>query len=201
VRRWQPRHTIGRDLMGVKQPMIHVRLIKVDHVKITPANTGFGKFHRFTLADHTSNYNWDYYRINKVVVQYIPDQTPTFIRSTIDILGGSVIDYDQQDTPTNLKSLVNQQTFQMFTGSWGFSRCFRPRATEGVEGRVSGSTAYSLKAAGVARPGQWINTKFNDVPHNGLAVWIDGYTGTGDPLIGFKIITKMYVSFKGPLTF
>jgi len=199
MRRWG-KQPLGRDLMGVKQPMIHVRLIKVDHVKIQ-ANTGFGNFHRFSLKDHTDNVNWDYYRINKAVVQYIPDQSPTFIRSTIDVLGGSVIDYDQQDVPTNLKSMLNQQTFQMFTGSWGFSRCFRPRATSGLSGRIDTTTSYQLRQAGVARQGQWINTKYNDVPHNGLAVWVDGYTGTGDPLIGFKIITKLYVSFKGPLTF
>jgi len=182
--------------LGVRQPMVHVRLMKKDHYKIS--TSGYGTFMKFALKDFTENNSWDYFRINRIVVKYIPDQTNVFIRSTIDGLGASVIDYDGRDAPTSLKQLINQQTARLHRFSYGFTRSFVPRVAIGAQTNSTATTDVNPAVIGKAK--QWLNMEYAATPHNGLAVWTDGYTGTGDPLIGFSIVTKAYVSFKGYLS-
>lgn len=112
---------------------------------------------------------FDQYRINKVVVKFVPSFTQDTIGSTeITPNLQSVIDYNDVTTPTATSELLQYQSYRRTRGNQTHTRVFTPSTLVDIS-----DTASSPKWK------QWLSTANATLPHFGLKVALDATVVAG----------------------
>lgn len=131
---------------------------------------------------------FDEYRINKMVVKFVPNYTGSDMNpnATFNSLPNiySIIDYDDASTPANLDELLQYPNMRMTRSNQIHTRVFTPKVSLDVNG-VAGTAAKAK---------QWLDCNQTTIPHYGMKYWIDAAgvsTGT------YRIFITMYFSCRG----
>lgn len=122
---------------------------------------------RATLTDVPSSSEftalYDQYKINAFKLTIMPRSTEASVGQDSSVIG-SVIDYDDNVTPTNVTQLVQYQNLKMTRGSRIHTRYVKPKiATQVFQTGVLPGYGSSKSYIDVASP---------DVPHYGLKGYI-----------------------------
>jgi hypothetical protein len=170
---------------------MNFRFIKTDHFKLE-ANKGGGFALKFKLSDVQTSIEWDYYRLNKVVVKIIPRFNPSFNESSTMANGmcASMIDLDDSTAPMSFEDICDHQNARLFQNSRIHTRQWVPVAHDALEGQSAGTFYAGLKK----RP--WINAGYTGVTHYGLKFWM---ANNGPHAIEYDLVMKYYFSFKQPI--
>lgn len=156
---------------------------------------------KFTAADlpQFASFSalFDAYRINKVVVQFIPYNYPYQIGNTAANLAAqpqwlsTVIDYDDAALLATEGSLLEYETFKQARPGSTHTRSLVPAVS--IEAfKTSGTTiGYSQHRK------QWIDAAYGDVEHYGLKGLINGPALQADQVQGaWKVYVTMYITWK-----
>lgn len=131
---------------------------------------------------------FDEYRINKVVVKFIPNFTGSDMNpnATFNSMPNiySIIDYDDQSTPANLDELLQYPSMKLTRGNSIHTRVFTPKVSLDVNG--TGGVAAKAK--------QWLDCAVSTVPHNGMKYWLDA---AGVSTGSYRVFVTMYFSCRG----
>lgn len=131
---------------------------------------------------------FDAYRINKIVVKYMPMSTEaSTTQSTALFL--SVIDYNDDVLPTTEDQLLEYENCKVTKGLKNHTRVFTP-STLDLLTDDTGATTY----AGNPRWKQWIPTSRATVPHYGLK-YLRQAQATGN-LVQYRLQVTYYFSCK-----
>lgn len=197
IRRRRPirRRRVGRRRRTRRSNVQHYRFIHPDHITIAKGQASGFAF-QFMLNQFIKQPMWDYYRLNYVVVKFIPQQTNAFPGASGDNIEiWSVVDFDDNVTPKAIGEFINQQGVRVHRGDRGLVRKFRPKPmllTQSM-GSKPGATFFTGK-----RKNQWINAANADVAHHGLKLW---FTAPTTNAVTFNVLIKTYWSFLKPIVY
>lgn len=158
------------------------------------------------LPNYTDFTNlFDFYKINKVVVRFMPvanlSDTTTFSNfstmSTLRIF--TAVDYNSVAQPADVNAVREYQNCKVTQYTSGQTRTFCPRAN--VE--ASSDVASNLPSAQYSQLGNpWINVAYEDVLHCGLKVAIDTSLFNTANITPDNVVMRvegiMYFSCKNP---
>lgn len=130
---------------------------------------------------------FDMYRINKVVVKFVPsftgsDANPAATANALPNLY-SVTDNDDNATPANLDELLQYPGLKLTRANQIHTRVFTPCV--GVD--AAGITGIAPKYK------QWINCSSPSIVHYGMKYWLDAIASTTGK---YRIFITMYFSCK-----
>jgi hypothetical protein len=131
---------------------------------------------------------FDEYRINKVVVKFVPNFTGSDLNpnASFNSLPNiyTILDYDDNNTPANLDELLQYPNMKMTRGHAIHTRIFTPKVCLDV----GGSNAVAPKAK------QWLDLSFASIPHYGMKWWLDA---SGVTTGKYRVFITMYFSCRG----
>lgn len=166
---------------------------------VTAGNVGLGAY-TFSFSDITNHSEFvplfDFYRMNKVVVKWVPKFTGTSIAGAGATFGAnsnalgqflSAVDYNDASAPANINTLLEYENCRKTHLNAGHTRVLRP-AVQMATYKSTLSTGYS--------PGwkKWINMSDASVLHYGLKWAIDNSGGTTP--ISFDCYITYYFSLR-----
>jgi hypothetical protein len=159
-----------------------------------PKQTGYGVTYHFKLTDFLSGQvSWDYYRVNALVVKFIPRTSPSHPgEDNGRALCACAVDLDDDTKPTSITDLANYQNCKIFRSDQIFSIKWRPAILLDVD---KGDYKSPL-AAGIKKK-QWLNSSYKEIMHRGLKVWLANNSLNHET--DWDILVTAYVSFKQPL--
>lgn len=176
-----------------------VSRMKVNHFKrmfeledIVSTTTGLGFAYPITfsqLPDVTDFTNlYDGYRINKIVLKFMPTINQNFIGNTGYELTQfhSVIDPNEASVPSTADELYQYRTHRMTRSSQTHTRVYTPAIL--LESQNSSNQA---EPAGIKWK-QWLSTNYIDINHYGAKIWADPTANAGD--VVWKVYATMYFS-------
>lgn len=135
---------------------------------------------------------FDAYRINKVVVKFMPTGTQVLVNSASNPeeapICHAVIDYNDANAPTSADELRQYANVRTFPINKPQTFVFRPRTATPVY-RDGLSAAYLQNS-----PRLFIDCSYADVPHYGMKVWVQG--GNTVQVYRTRIEVIYYFSFK-----
>lgn len=168
----------------------------------------YGEFtYQFSL-EHVHNYTeftnlFDSYRINKVVVRFIPRassaESSGNSNSTVPAISPNihiVKDYDDNTLPsageTGLRQLREYSSYKVRRFLNSFAVVIRPK----IQGTAYGYD--NILEMNTKKMGAWINTDRNNVKHLGFKGTIEAVNPSSAlNHVNFEIVTTYYMSFKG----
>lgn len=139
------------------------------------SNTGpvFGglSFRLSSLPNYTEFTNlFDQYRINKIVIRFVPSANSDSVGSTHVIPNfHTIIDNNDSTTPTALNELYESQSWKRTRGTQVQTRVFTPSSLIDI-GLSSNSPKWK----------QWISTDFPSVDHYGLKYALEATVNAQD---------------------
>lgn len=144
---------------------------------------------------------YQYYRLRKVVVQFIPNFTQLSLTSSgasppsYNI--GSIIDY-KNETPAAAGSLdysgfPNANTYKESRNNRWHTRVIKMVPSVPVESSFNNTGSFS---AAKPRYSPWINTSQNSTRHYGLQYFVENTNGSYNPTPPYRIRIKSYWAFK-----
>lgn len=182
-RRTMRRRTTRRRLpmrnraLSIRRPP--VKALKVHHFKRMykgdPITTGgadifiglnFALSYLPNATDFTNLF--DQYRINKVVVKYIPNRTEASAGTASELEGQftSVLDFNDATPVASMNELYEYENFRLTRGTRIHTRVFTPASIDAIQGAPGIQTGNPTWK-------QWISTQYPDVPHFGMKVGIE----------------------------
>lgn len=178
--------------------LYHVVLRDENHFTVS-AGSPFKHAWQFKLKQFTQSQQYDYYKINCIVITFTPEHGGPFTRpEDIRVVNFGWIDYDDTNDPTATD--INRQGLKKWRCDRTQSFKIYPRclASRGVNTPSSGERPLNS----IQKPG-WMNTAFNEVVHLGLkTIFTDPSSAdkktTASPL-SYNVGVKCYVSFKQPI--
>lgn len=201
-RRRTRRTTLRRRRPMRRRPMMRRRprlaSLKVHHFKRTDtASTltgsitdAFGGM-AFTFNDIPNNTEFtnlfDQYRINKVVLKWVPLANSANAGTQSTTLFYSVLDYTDDTVPTTEQQLVEYASLKITQGLRQHTRIFTPTTLDSLTDDT-GAATYS----GNPKIKQWISTSSPNVPHYGVK-YLRPAQPTGQ-LVNYKLIKTFYFS-------
>lgn len=134
-----------------------------------PAFAGYS-FGLVSLPNYTEFTNlFDQYRINKVVIKFVPSANADEIGASKIIPSlHTVIDNNDNTAPTAMTELYEYQSYKRTQGIYTHTRVFTPSCN--VDLSIGSSPKWK----------QWINSQFANVEHFGLKVGADQVAAAGD---------------------
>lgn len=165
-----------------------------------PSPAGYFSYY-FTLAEipQVTSFTslFDAYRINKLVIKFIPLVQYTQLGNGAANLAAepqwlsTVVDYDDSGILTTEGALLEYETFKQSSPNRKHVRTFVPATSQNLY-KSSGTTiAYSQKR----KP--WIDAAYTDVEHYGIKGLINGpATQANQVQTAFKVYVTAYISFK-----
>lgn len=184
---------------GNRTTVVHLKATIIKDVIII-TNTPVGRGYNFSVNDivttgSTTHTNFEQLRINKVVVNVIPEQTNTlpqnlatgpYLPTVID-----AVDYNDDTAPTDSQAVLRLNTSRVHVGDKAWHRKFTP----GVS--VAAFTPGATTIYQATKFKQWVNTSSVQLlEHYGYKIFIapaTGQTGT----FKFTVWAKIYYSCKG----
>ncbi|ADD62476.1 capsid protein [Human stool-associated circular virus NG13] len=178
------------------------RLIKQDTFRVDAAGKGVGL--TFTLGEFlTGQITWDYYRINTIVVTFLPQINPTMPIDQGTGGGGfneTSVDFDDATPPTSKISMENWNNTKFWRNDRKFTIKFRPVFHRLVATSATSTTPVSAEFNQRRNRGVWLNSAYKDIPHFGLKTFfVNNFTNPAQNTIIYQILIKAYVSFKRPI--
>lgn len=141
---------------------------------------------------------FDAYRINKVVVKFIP--LANSITSAVNTSGNivaenqwlsTVIDYDDGVLLTTENSLLEYETFKQTPPYRRHTRAFVPALAQEAY-KTSGTTIGFMQGRR-----KWLDAAYGDVEHYGIKGLVNGPASQTDQVqTAWKVYVTMYISFK-----
>lgn len=172
--------------------IFHTVHMREDHIMVDNQKDYHTSWY-WRLRDFTSSAAWDYYKINCVVMKFIPENNPTYpMAAHIECPSNYAwIDYDDEDVPTLVP--YNRPGLRHWMGDKTFSIKIYPRV-------LTSAGQGSYKQNEITKPG-WINTFYNDTHYLGLKTSFAQLipVGTGNVKTGYKVLIKAYVSYMQPM--
>lgn len=131
---------------------------------------------------------FDMYRINKIVIKFIPNHNSSEMGATKYIPQfHTAIDYTDATAPANLEELYQYQSWRMTNGSKVHTRQWVPSVLiDALESTPTQATIPKLK--------QWISTEQTDVKFFGLKYGLGATNAAGD--VSFTPYVTYYYSCK-----
>ena len=150
---------------------------------LSPISTGtspvFGAY-AFSISD-LPNYTeftalFDQYRINKLVVRYVPNHNSSEVGATKALMEfNSVLDFNDQVAPTALTQLYEYANWRMTRGNAIHTRVFTPAVLSLVA--TTSAIAYQ---GDQSKWKQWLATSQTDIEHYGIKYAIGATQAAGD---------------------
>jgi len=142
-------------------------------------------------TDFTSLF--DLYRINKVVVKFVPNYTVDKGLQTSNVQYvpdfGVAIDYDSRATPTSINQIQEYDNATIVKATRQVTKVLVPKTATPVY-RDGVTSAYAQGQSKL-----WLDCAYVDVPHYAL-VFYARPSGAND-LYNYVVQVKFYVAFKG----
>lgn len=140
----------------------------------------------FALADLPNSSEisslFDQYRILQVTVSI----TPTIPDSSVPIY--TAIDYDDNNVPTGITSILEYETMQQSTGNIVTQRTLNPKTLSQLYNGIA-STGYATNGP------TWIDSSSPFIPHYGFKVFIPLTTG---PTYTFQVVVDYVLQGRNP---
>lgn len=158
--------------LGVRLNVHHFKRTFIGSDTLTISNAGGvtkGLYFAFqSLPNYTELTSlFDQYRINKIVLKYVPNFTGTDLNPSTSVVTlpnlHSVIDYDDANAPANLNELVQYSTYRMTRGNRVHIRKWTPAVSMDIGGVQSSGVKFK----------QWIDLADTNVPHYGIKLYLD----------------------------
>lgn len=183
-RSYRPRRTLRRRPRRMMRrrmyrPRTRLSSLKVHHFKRffkgTPITTSaVDQFAGYSFSfDQLPNYTeftnlFDSYRINKIVVKWIPNRTDAAAGTATELEAQftSALDFTDATAPANMNEMYQYESFKLTRGTRAHTRVFRPSTIDYVAtsaGANSGNPTWR----------QWISTSSPTILHYGLKVGIE----------------------------
>lgn len=174
--------------------------LKVHHFKrtitfdpiISQTTNSFGAYaFQFNQLPNFSEFTslYDSYRINKIVIRYVPNINSANSGSTPMSQFHTVLDYNDATPLTLLNTAFEYQNWKMTRGATVHARTWTPSILDGV-GNSGGVSPSFVKPAYK----QWIATSSTDIPHFGLKWVCEATTNVSD--IDYRPYVSVYFSCK-----
>lgn len=190
----------SRRMMRRPRRTLSTRSLNIHHFKrtitfdpiISQTTDSFGSYaFQFNQLPNFSEFIqlYDSYRINKMVIKYVPNINSANAGSTPMCQFHSVLDYNDATPLTLLTSAFEYQNWKMTRGAKVHTRTLTPAILDGV-GNAGGVTPSFVKPAYK----QWIATSSANIPHFGLKWVAEATTNVSD--IDWRPYITVYFSCK-----
>lgn len=156
---------------------------------------GKGLYFTFGAMDSVSEFTtlFDQYRMNKIVVKFIPNFTGSDLNPGTTALSlpnvHSVIDYDSAADPATLADLLQYNTYRLHKRASCFTRKWTP-------GMLLDGDSAGTATASVLKFKQWVDMAYTSVRFYGLRTWIEA-AGATVTSAKYQIYVTYYFSCKG----
>lgn len=184
----RPRRTLSKRAMNIHH---FKRTITFDPI-ISQTTNSYGAYaFQFNQLPNFAEFTqlYDSYRINKIVIKYVPNINSANAGSTPMSQFHSVLDFNDATPLTSLSSAFEYQNWKMTRGAKAHTRTYTPSILDAV-GNSGGVTPSFVKPAYK----QWIATSSSDIPHFGLKWVAEATTNVSD--IDYRPYVSVYFSCK-----
>ena len=188
--------------------MVHkARFLQVGEWINSGTKDNNAKMFEWKLKDFYDEAKFDYYKIYKMVVKFIPKHNAAHPTGVIDATGskGAVesefgfvsVDYDPHTAGQCpwYSWLAQAQNHKVLRTGKTTTVVFKPKVMVDTEGGQTGQTASMLKRG-------WLNMKDNEVPHRGIMGWLNSQTtggGHSNQFGGYWVFAYAYVLLQKPI--
>lgn len=198
LRRRKYGRNVARSLRTPMRPNTYSFKRQIFYENLIVVNSGAASGYAFQQAfSQLPNYTdftnlYDQYLIKKIVVKMIPKISQHNLTSTTTGNADlpqvhSVVDYDDNTTPTSVQQLCEYQSYKMTRGNQIHTRVFVPKIELNADSSVSAPKAY-----------QWLDCDAPTLNHRGIKWWFSA-PSSANTSVYYDMLVKVYFSCRNVL--